>query len=757
MLSCITAQSQSIEGKIFNDKGQAIELAHVVLLALPDSSVIRQGVSDEQGQFSLKLEAQAIKPTAQYLLRISSVGYKTQQQLITASDSTLRITLSTDEAMLKEVIVEARSRGHQIDRRAFSFPRPIVQATQSSRDLLRFLPDLHVDILSGKISSITSGGKVVLLINGIEATVQQLKAIPSEMVKEIVYYDIPPARYADAGAVVDVLAPRLEQGIELGAEVLGTFMTGFADGSAFVKLNKGRQQFALEYSISHRDYTERIGQRSYRYELGGKPRQIEMRLQDNFGYTTHKPTLRYTHEIRQKQTLQLSLHSELESRHSGGLSDNVYTEGNTQARHRADIRQSSSYWSPILDLYYSRKLDLKRELTLNFLTAIYLTKASEYNHEQDASGSSVLQDDMSLRNRSTSLVGELAYRQQTGLGQWNTGYRFSSSHVDYDVQNIYGAQQYEVSNTKHYAYTELRGRVKKISYLLSLGLTHIDNRQDTYSYRKTLFTPSLVLSSPIAKGQSLRLQLSYTPSLPSTSWTSNNRISLVKGIIYRGNPELRNAGQYTARLRYTLEKKLFNLNAQLFAGHMVDAYVQDYRPTPSQDAYETSYTNAQAFNSLGGSLQLEVKPLGQLLSFRGFIEPKYSRLEMPQGHYGYFSIRNMMSLTFVYRKLSLQYGISFPQWTLSQGTLDRTHETHALYAQYAVGAWSFVMGLSVIASPTIYEGRTTPLSPMMYSYRTDIFDNKNMLLLGISYSLASGKQKQIQRSITNEASGATYF
>ena len=64
----------------------------------------------------------------------------------------------------------------------------------------------------------TIGNNVKILLNGISASDIDLKGIPANKIVKVEYYNIPPARYADAGTLINVITKKLDNGVNAGVE-----------------------------------------------------------------------------------------------------------------------------------------------------------------------------------------------------------------------------------------------------------------------------------------------------------------------------------------------------------------------------------------------------------------------------------------------------------------------------------------------------------------------------------------------------------
>ncbi len=67
----LTANSQTISGKLVEENGKPLPYANVVLLSLPDSAFVSGTISEEDGAFTLEATSE------NQIVKISSIGYKT--------------------------------------------------------------------------------------------------------------------------------------------------------------------------------------------------------------------------------------------------------------------------------------------------------------------------------------------------------------------------------------------------------------------------------------------------------------------------------------------------------------------------------------------------------------------------------------------------------------------------------------------------------------------------------------------------------
>ena len=122
-----------------------------------------------------------------------------------------------------------------VDKSVHTFTIEQIRQARNVRDLLEHVEDLKIDPVSNKIQRM-DGGSVKILINGVAASDIDLKGIPADKISKVEYYNIPPARYADAGTLINVITKRMETGINAGVEARTAFTTGFTDDEAYLNL-----------------------------------------------------------------------------------------------------------------------------------------------------------------------------------------------------------------------------------------------------------------------------------------------------------------------------------------------------------------------------------------------------------------------------------------------------------------------------------------------------------------------------------------
>lgn len=165
-------------------------------------------------------------------------------QDVTKNDST--------NVQLNETIVEGAS---VIRHNGFDtyFPSD-AQRTHSSNalDLLSMvaLPGIHVDQVQKSIISSTGASGVVVKINNVEATLEQLQSIHPYLVTKIEYSTMPGMKYGTGtGAVINIKTKRDDYGFAVGLNAMNAVSDNYNDDGVWAKVWNKKSEFGLQYNF----------------------------------------------------------------------------------------------------------------------------------------------------------------------------------------------------------------------------------------------------------------------------------------------------------------------------------------------------------------------------------------------------------------------------------------------------------------------------------------------------------------------------
>ena len=370
-------------------------------------------------------------------------------------------SLEYNPIQIKEVLVVAQRKKMFADKAVYTFDKEALEKARYAKDLLNTLPELQVDPISNSIQSI-KGGTTLLLINGIEATDLQIRAVKPQDVVRVEYFDIPPARYANrADQVVNLITRNPENGYVYGADLTGALTTGFINGSAYANITKGKNNFGLEYNIYLRDYKDRTSMNIYDYNLNNIHYRTENQRNEYFGYTDQSILLRYTNSDSDKYAFQAKFDMNINTGFAYANGTSLFYQNSLLTDHSTYKHSNSNYSKPTLDLYYSRKLGSKDELSLNLVGSMYTTKSLDETREwETTSGTEQYNYLTNLEADQKGIVGEIAHTHSFEKAKLNSGYRISNNSIDNNLVNLNGPSNNKVNYLEQYMYSEYSGKAK---------------------------------------------------------------------------------------------------------------------------------------------------------------------------------------------------------------------------------------------------------------------------------------------------------
>ncbi|MBV8328035.1 outer membrane beta-barrel protein [Chryseobacterium sp.] len=661
---------------------------------------------------------------------------------------------------IQEVIVKSQRKKQFADKSVYTFDKEALEKARYAKDLLQTLPELQLDPVANTITS-TKGGATLFLINGIEATDLQIRSVsPSEVLK-VEYYDIPPARWATrADTVVNILTRSVETGYVFGTDVSSALNTGFVNASAYANFTKGKNNIGLEYSLNMRDYNDRRVNSIYDYRLNGNHYRSDENRTDHFGYTSQNIALRYTRMVSDDYAFQAKLNMDIFSRFSKGAGQSVFMKDDFSEEHAMFKNNGSDYAIPKLDVYYSKKIGGKDEVSINLVGSHYTTNSSETAKEwMVSSGLSVYDNDMVLKAKQTSVVGELAHIHDFKSGKLSSGYRISRSSISNDLNNLAGYSLYRVDYLEQYFYTEYSGKIDKLTYRVGVGLTNIHNKSAENTFDEWTFTPKLIVGYQFKNNQSLRFTGSYNPVSPWSNALSSNVVQLAPNIVQRGNPFLKSQQVFSNSLTYSLNNQYFDFNAALFYRFTDRVINQYYVQDDTLGGYALTYENGKNGQRYGLQLTGSYKPFGNnLLVVKAVITPTSETIKTSAGALiknDYLG--NYFILSSEYQSFSVQYQFNFPVYSLNGAFLNTNENQNHVFLSYKHKNWTFSTGMYWIGMPSEYQTRSLSESLVDYRLHTRIMNNKSMFILGLSYDFSKGKKTDLQRKLNNETAPAATF
>lgn len=253
----------TVSGEISEAPGTALPYANVMLYKMADSTLVKAGVSDENGNF----EIETVLQSGKYFLRASMVGFETAGSPAFLLDETQpryhlgAFHLSPVATALGEVTVVARKPfiERKTDRLIVNVENSIVGAGSSALEVLERSPGVFIS--SNDNISLRGKSGVIVMIDGKitpmsgQELANMLRGMPSDNIERVELITNPSAKYDAAGnaGIIDI---RLKKDKRYGTN--GTISANLGQGvyhkaGAGVNINHCNQKINVFGSYNYSD------------------------------------------------------------------------------------------------------------------------------------------------------------------------------------------------------------------------------------------------------------------------------------------------------------------------------------------------------------------------------------------------------------------------------------------------------------------------------------------------------------------------
>ncbi|HOG19130.1 MAG TPA: TonB-dependent receptor [Salinivirgaceae bacterium] len=252
LLIAITGYSQVLTGKVIDIQNQAVEFATVALYTLPDSTLVKGTITNQQGEFSL-----AHNGTENYFLKISFIGYET---LTVSAISGQTIVLNKDSKVLNEVVIQGHRKTFQIQNGNLvaNVSGTILGKEVNATEMLRKIPGMTLK--NGELTSFI-GGAPVIYINGKKAqSMSEVQQLEVKNIKSAELNTNPGAEYdASTGAVLSITTHRQIDGLAVQVENYARLNSYFTHDNT-LKINYKKNKISVFGQAEYSDYRKKASQ-----------------------------------------------------------------------------------------------------------------------------------------------------------------------------------------------------------------------------------------------------------------------------------------------------------------------------------------------------------------------------------------------------------------------------------------------------------------------------------------------------------------
>ena len=546
MLLALLGNSMQAQNKLYGtveNNGKPLPYVTVRLLET-DSTFVSGVTTDTLGKYVFSNIEKG-----NYLVALSSIGYKPAFIQIKMSDKNLEVplvTLETENVVLGEVVVKGSSFIRKDDHVLVIPDKQQVKHASTGYDLLYnlMIPNIEVNKRTGTVS--TFGGEVSLYINGEKADYRDVQSLRPRDIENVEYYDVPTGKYANDVAAINYIVKKRQSGGYIFADGKQTIGYMAGDYNIGGKVDHGNTSYSFwgghtmqKYKGSIVDKNETILFPDYtvyrnRETTAGNYRNNQQYMQFKVSNVNKKRNL----------SAQIALvRNETPSDENYGLLD--YSGHYTYSTRSTDSKQEQNL-SPSLRLFGN--FNIGKNQTLEFTAKGSYTQndyTRQYTENENNSLSDVKEDLYSF-NFSANYNIKLQHQNSFGVDIRHYHNITSSTYAgDYSSwQHLWTGESMFMLN-----YSQRFG--KHFTMILRPGLSWMNYKLHTEDVRRycSLKTSSR-FSYQFNKKQQLALTADAGVNQPDISYMNNVDQTVDFLQIKRGNPFLDDMQVYNISLLY---------------------------------------------------------------------------------------------------------------------------------------------------------------------------------------------------------------
>ena len=484
-----------------------------------------------------------------YLVALSSIGYKPAFIQIKMSDKNLEVplvTLETENVVLGEVVVKGSSFIRKDDHVLVIPDKQQVKHASTGYDLLYnlMIPNIEVNKRTGTVS--TFGGEVSLYINGEKADYRDVQSLRPRDIENVEYYDVPTGKYANDVAAINYIGKKRQSGGYIFADGKQTIGYMAGDYNIGGKVAHGNTSYSFwgghtmqKYKGSIVDKNETILFPDYtvyrnRETTAGNYRNNQQYMQFKVSNVNKKRNL----------SAQIALvRNETPSDENYGLLD--YSGHYTYSTRSTDSKQEQNL-SPSLRLFGNFNIGKNQTLELTAKGSYTQNDYTRQYTENENNSLSDVKEDLYSFNFSANYNIKLQHQNSFGVDIRHYHNITSSTYAgDYSSwQHLWTGESMFMLN-----YSQRFG--KHFTMILRPGLSWMNYKLHTEDVRRycSLKTSSR-FSYQFNKKQQLTLAADAGVNQPDISYMNNVDQTVDFLQIKRGNPFLDDMQLYNISLLY---------------------------------------------------------------------------------------------------------------------------------------------------------------------------------------------------------------
>lgn len=422
-----------------------------------------------------------------------------------------------DSVQLQEIVVKGAKIVNKVDGKLIFPSDEVKSASTSAYDFLKrlSLPSIKVDDVSESISGNDLLGAVQVRINDVIATQADLQSLQPQSVERVEYIDRPGAKYGEGiGFVINIIVRKLATGYTAGTS--GTWMpkADLTKWNVYTKNNFGNNELSLNYSGSYRHLNGSSSSERADYMMSGNTHYMVERnsIGNIYRNAAHDLQLRYSNVAVDKHVFIATVGLSADNTPRNYLLKSAIASDGAAWNILSDNTDKSI--APILDLYWQMNFGKTQMIRANATGSFTHT---DYDSRLVTDGDVFA---YAVAGRTWALKSKAMYENRLKPFTLAAGIRYNQKYVDNEYAGDAAAlTRMHVSDIQ--AFSQLNGRLGKLSYLAGIGVSRQYYRQGDSRYDRIWLHPRLTLSMPLWEGIKVSYDFNSYPRASSLQNMSN--------------------------------------------------------------------------------------------------------------------------------------------------------------------------------------------------------------------------------------------
>ena len=600
-------QSINISGRVLNQSTQkTIEYANVMLFN-PDLVFLKGVTTDSIGIFEFTNIT-----SDNYILSVSCMGFEIKKILLQNLSEPVEVDVYLNEStlLLEEVVISASSTISKINQRIV-FPTKL-QLNHSANGIQLLntmtLAGLKINPITNSISS-SDGGKVILQINGANATPEEVQTLQPHQVKRIEYSDYTGIRFEGASKIINYIIERKDKGGVIGVDLMNSLNTLAGGDVFFIKYNKKKSEYSLNYTtvFQNNNTNNRTRASTYLFENLPMLRRDEVGDGGDYSHQMHDITLGYNYQHSDSVFFNAKVKYALTDQPNNDFRSNLKENG-------IDMGDLFDYVSqrittPTIDLYYEHGLKNRQKIYANIVGS-YVKAKTRRNYIEYGSPDTLFKERFNLFSNKSSVIAEGIYEKGFDYGTLKLGAKYFQSLIKQKIQQheVFESDQQQAEFS---IFTEWSYRKKNITYSIGFrgNRVHFFNnsiKKDYYS-----FLPKVMLGYRLNENSFIRYSMGLSQTNPSLLELTDTEIWLDPYLVEKGNASLKPYCNLNNNLFYESQKGLFTFNVNLQHHYKHNPIMESVKE--QGNIFFTTFDNMRSWNKYNAETTSKIGMIKNIL------------------------------------------------------------------------------------------------------------------------------------------------